>query len=150
MDLVQNREGGNLITLLQANLAFSMDGAISELRVARERLEGVPDDFAWAEFSERLATAEAAARGGRAGRRGQEGERRACPAALARSDAAVLHHGAQEELAQMKGLMFAADEIKRQFGELEERYQGLEVEYTEKAEQEIVMRAARSALRMRS
>ena len=40
----------------------------------------------------------------------------------------------------MKGLMFAADEVKRQFGELEERYQGLEVEYTEKAEQEIVMR----------
>ena len=49
----------------------------------------------------------------------------------------------QEEVTNMKSLMFAADELKRQQGELEDRYRLLENKFTEKAEIEVSSRKVR-------
>ena len=54
----------------------------------------------------------------------------------------------QEEVTNMKSLMFAADELKRQQGELEDRYRLLENEFTEKAEIEVSSRKARERAEM--
>ena len=54
----------------------------------------------------------------------------------------------QEEVTNLKSLMFAADELKRQHSELEDRYRLLENEFTEKAETEANSRKARERAEM--
>ena len=123
--------------------------AVTELRLAREKLEGVPDDFVYGEFATRLKTAETAAKeaadAGDANKKGSDELARLRGRAQTQQTFIM---ELQEELATMKGLMFAADEIKRQYTELEERYQQLENEYTEKAEQEVVMRRGKERAEM--
>ena len=122
----------------------------AEICASREVLTTLPEGFSYKAMVERMSILEQTSRESVEGDQGKKGGREEELQRLKQRNASQQNFimELQEEVATMKGLMFAADEIKRQYSELEDKYRLLENEFTEKAENEVNSRKAKERIEL--
>ena len=139
-----------VFTNLASQFTSALQAVSVELLEARAVISTLPDGFSYKEMAEKLSVLEQASRetgeGDQGKRSGREEELQRLKQRNASQQNFIME--LQEEVATMKGLMFAADEIKRQYSELEDKYRLLENEFTEKAENEVNSRKAKERIEL--
>jgi len=137
---------------LSVELSSTAADNLAELSALRSLTLSLPKNFSYSETMEKMERLEekvneASEMSSEVGKKnGREEEMQRLKQRNASQQNFVIE--LQEEIATMKSLMFAADEVKRQYSELEEKYRLLENEFTEKAENEVNSRKAKERIEL--
>lgn len=150
LELEGSERVASRLVSLTGDLSSKLEQFLTELSTLRELANSLPENFSYSETLTRIGMLEQTIKELRekeSGRKeGREGELQRLKQRSASQQNFIIE--LQEEVTNMKSLMFAADELKRQQGELEDRYRLLENEFTEKAEIEVSSRKARERAEM--
>jgi len=135
---------------ISSKFSISFDNVATELRSLRNLSDQLPANFSYSEMQSKVTMLEQAAKEAGESDSGKKGGREEELQRLKQRNTSQQNFimELQEEVATMKGLMFAADEIKRQYSELEDKYRLLENEFTEKAENEVNSRKAKERIEL--
>lgn len=149
-DITGKGNTASQILVLSTQFTSAMENFCSELSSLRMLTNTLPTDFSYSENLAKITMLEQAVKEAGDGESGKKGGREEELQRLKQRNASQQNFimELQEEVATMKGLMFAADEIKRQYSELEDKYRLLENEFTEKAENEVNSRKAKERIEL--
>mmetsp|Transcript_31668 Transcript_31668/g.97870 ORF Transcript_31668/g.97870 Transcript_31668/m.97870 type:complete len:958 (+) Transcript_31668:4516-7389(+) len=150
-ELIAQHYTGSFDDALQALRSASsliLEDISVEVHAAHKILQTFPEGVSYSDMAEKISTLEQGSReiADTTKKHGREEELQRLKQRSAAQQNFILE--LQEELGTVKGLVFAADEIKRQYGEIEEKYRLLENEFTEKAETEVNARKAKERLEL--
>ena len=135
---------------LSSQFAVVVGHLATEFSELRDLTKSLPPGFSYVEMVSKITVLEQAAKEAGESELGKKGGREEELQRLKQRNASQQNFimELQEEVATMKGLMFTADEIKRQYSELEDKYRLLENEFTEKAENEVNSRKAKERIEL--
>lgn len=150
LELEGSKRVASRLVSLTGDFSSKMEQFSTELSTLRELASSLPENFSYSEtlttigMLEQTITELGEKESGR--KTGREEELQRFKQRSASQQNLIIE--LQEEVTNLKSLMFAADELKRQHSELEDRYRLLENEFTEKAETEANSRKARERAEM--
>ena len=150
LELEGSERVASRLVSLTGDLSSKLEQFLTELSTLRELANSLPENFSYSETLTRIGMLEQTIKELREKESSRKGGREEELQRLKQRSASQQNFiiELQEEVTNMKSLMFAADELKRQHSELEDRYRLLENEFTEKAEIEVSSRKARERAEM--